>query len=321
MNIDLSKFIVSSKWEEALSSYKYLKSAQKCAERAYKDIIDSCGGLGSKVDMLLGIGNKLKFLLNIRRRHLEELKLLSSYSDTGKQLVFSNLLYELTKYGEYKTGAYTWCSSAAKWTSRGMVHARNMDWPLNILKGRTMELNFHGATAGSFTSITFPGYTGILTGIAPERFSASINMMCEDYGVSLRGKPVSFLLREMFEQCEDYDEAVEFLEGSDVFAPALIHLVGIDEGENAVVGVMPKEYENFTYEDDGSGLCITNHIPDSDFDDEEYDVDSVERLDFLNEEIENVKSMDAAHRMMRKIRNEDTKHTVTMCASTGEYMM
>ncbi len=320
IEIDLSKFLVKSQWEEALDNNKYLLTAQKLAEEAYMDLIDSCGAFGSKIDKLLAVTNQFKCLLNIRSRHLKELKLLSKFSGSGRELVFSNLTYELTKYGEHKA-ACTWCSSAAVWTKSGMVHTRNMDWPLNGLKKNTIELEFHGAPAGSFTAITFPGFSGILTGIAPKRFSASVNMMIEDYGVSLRGKPIAFLLREVFEECEDYTDAVEFLENSDAFAPGFIHIVGTEEGENSVVGVMPKEYENFTYEDDGTGLCVTNHIPDSDFDDDEYEVDSVERLDFLNSEIENVRSMDKAHHLMRKIKNEDTKHTVTMCASTGEYIL
>jgi len=320
MEINLEKFFIKDQWEEILNNKKYLAVAQKLAKTAYKDLIDSCGTFGFSLDKMLTITNKFKCFLNIKRRYLKELKLLSILSNSGKDLVLSNLIYELTKYGEYKYN-FTWCSSAAVYTKSGMVHTRNMDWPMDELKRKTIELEFHGAKAGSFTAITFPGYTGVLTGIAPDRFSASINMMIEDYGISLRGKPISFILREVFEECESYEDAVEFLEHSDSFAPGFIHIVGIEEGENNVIGIMPKEYQNFTYEDDGTGLCITNHIPDSDFDDEEWEVDSVERLDFLNSEIENVKNMEQAHRMMRKIKNEDTKHTITMCANTGEYII
>src|SRR5579863_3607210 len=51
---------------------------------------------------------------------------------------------------------------------------RTLDWPFHGL-GRHTELAHMSGEAGDFVSVTWPGYVGVLTAMAPQRFAACIN--------------------------------------------------------------------------------------------------------------------------------------------------
>jgi len=83
-----------------------------------------------------------------------------------------------------------------------------MDWAIEELGPLSIEIEFIGRR-GRFTTMSWPGYIGVLQGVAKGRFSATINFAPED-GVGPQWPP-SFLLREAFETCDSFDEAVELL--------------------------------------------------------------------------------------------------------------
>ena len=51
---------------------------------------------------------------------------------------------------------------------------RTLDWPLDGL-GRTAVVSRHQASAGPYFNVTWPGFAGITTAMAPGRFAAAIN--------------------------------------------------------------------------------------------------------------------------------------------------
>ena len=103
---------------------------------------------------------------------------------------------------------------------------------------------------GDFFSVTWPGYVGVLTAMAPRRFAASLNqapmwrrtrhrwLRPFDHAINtLRASGVSCispdqLLRRAFEECEDFASARHLLEVTPVARPAIYTLVGcaLDQG-------------------------------------------------------------------------------------------
>src|SRR4051794_297087 len=66
------------------------------------------------------------------------------------------------------------CTALADEAAGGPVLRRTLDWPFPGL-GRLVEVTRQRGTAGEFLNVTWPGFAGVLTAVAPGRFAASIN--------------------------------------------------------------------------------------------------------------------------------------------------
>jgi hypothetical protein len=72
-------------------------------------------------------------------------------------------------------GAYAFgCTALADDGPDGPVLRRTLDWPFPGL-GRLVEVVRQRGPAGDFLNVTWPGFAGVLTAVAPGRFAASIN--------------------------------------------------------------------------------------------------------------------------------------------------
>jgi hypothetical protein len=98
----------------------------------------------------------------------------------------------------------------------------------------TVIWHFQGAPAGDYYNIGWPGYVGMISGMAPGRFSATLNQAFP-LGIPNLQWPPSHLLRHVFECASDYDEAIAILEAAKVCFPAFIMLVGTKAGQAAIV--------------------------------------------------------------------------------------
>lgn len=130
---------------------------------------------------------------------------------------------------------------------------RTLDWPFHGL-GRHAEVARMQGAAGDFFSITWPGYVGALTALAPSRFAACVNqapMPRRTIHRWLRGydfarnaymvwqsddlMPPDQLLRQTFELCPDFPAARRMLESTPVSRPVIYVLVGCAAGERCVI--------------------------------------------------------------------------------------
>ena len=75
----------------------------------------------------------------------------------------------------FLNGSYQWgCTTMARDEDGVPWLVRTLDWPFPGL-GRHVEIAHKWGEAGEFYSVTWPGYVGALTAMAPGRFAASIN--------------------------------------------------------------------------------------------------------------------------------------------------
>jgi hypothetical protein len=130
---------------------------------------------------------------------------------------------------------------------------RTLDWPFHGLGRHAEVARMHGP-AGDFFSITWPGYVGALTAMAPSRFAACVNqapMRRHTMHRWLRGydlarnayavwrsddlMPPDQLLRQAFELCDGFTAARRLLETTPVSRPAIYVLVGCAAGERCVI--------------------------------------------------------------------------------------
>lgn len=153
----------------------------------------------------------------------------------------------------FLNGCYQWgCTALAREQGGTPWLARTLDWPFPGL-GRYVEVARIRGVAGDFDSVTWPGYVGVLSALAPARFAACVNQApmwrrtrrpwLRPYDIALnalqtwaiRFTPPDHLLREVFETCESYEEARHRLETTPVARPAIYILVGCRPGERCVI--------------------------------------------------------------------------------------
>src|ERR1700685_2360705 len=134
--------------------------------------------------------------------------------------------------------SYQWGCTARACQQNGVPWLiRTLDWPFNGL-GRHAEIARMRGAGGDFFSVTWPGYVGVLTAIAPQRFAASLNqapmgrrtrhrwLRPFDHAINtLRASGVSCispdqLLRRAFEECEDFASPRHPQEGAARARPA-----------------------------------------------------------------------------------------------------
>jgi hypothetical protein len=126
---------------------------------------------------------------------------------------------------------------------------RTLDWPLGGL-GRTLVVAKRTAAAGAYYDVTWPGFVGVATAMAPGRFSAAINQppmrrltpSCALDWVLNRWRawrshalPPSHLLRRVFDECRTYAEAKAMLSSEPICIPAFFTLSGMAPGEGCVI--------------------------------------------------------------------------------------
>lgn len=145
------------------------------------------------------------------------------------------------------------CTSLARDEAGVPWLVRTLDWPFHGL-GRHVEVAHMRGASGDFFSITWPGYVGALTAMAPSRFAASINQaplrrrfrhrLLRPHDIVINAVtsmvdggriPPDQLLRLVFESCDDFAAARRTLESAPVARPVIFTLVGCAAGERCVI--------------------------------------------------------------------------------------
>ncbi|HUC48822.1 MAG TPA: hypothetical protein VMA30_05500 [Xanthobacteraceae bacterium] len=150
--------------------------------------------------------------------------------------------------------SYQWGCTARVGEESGLPWLlRTLDWPFAGL-GRYAEVAQMRGPCGDFYSVTWPGYVGALTAMAPQRFAACVNqapmrrrtahrwLRGYDFAVNAAAiwrsdnlMPPDQLLRQVFEVCDDYVSARRMLETVPVARPVIYSLVGVKAKDSCIV--------------------------------------------------------------------------------------
>ena len=141
--------------------------------------------------------------------------------------------------------SYEWaCTTAAV----GSQMMRVLDWRFDGM-GRELVLAKHRSTAGEWLNVTWPGFVGVLTALAPGRFAAALNqaplrrrtgLLPVDWLIDRvkvnrsRAVPATHLLRLAFETCRNFNQAVALLRDTPIALPAMFAVSG-PEGQAAII--------------------------------------------------------------------------------------
>lgn len=225
--------------------------------------------------------------------------------------------------------SYEWsCTSAvgAPPSGRGNRLLRTLDWPLNGL-GRNVVVARHEGDAGPWFNVTWPGFVGVATGMAPGRFAAAINQppmkqytpSCWlDWAVERAAvwrrhfTPPVHLLRRVFETARDYDAARRMLTETPIAMPAFFSLSGVRPGEGCVI----ERTATAAYvRDDDGRASIANHWIAGGFDGRLRGHDSPGRYALMEQRRDGVE--DGFDWVVPPILNPTTRLAVTANAGMG----
>ncbi|MBK8173884.1 MAG: hypothetical protein IPK66_00850 [Rhodospirillales bacterium] len=214
-------------------------------------------GMPASVALMDLAGARLESLMDRGRRHYGEAALAAADWLSSRWLARTGNPYReeiaLVAARLGRSGAvmlnmsYEWSCTAGVAFERstgGMRLRRTLDWPLDGL-GRNVIVARQAGTAGAYYSVTWPGYVGVLTGMAPGRFSAAINQpplrrvtsaRRLDWIIARAGVwrsaslPPPHLLRQVFDECRTYEEAKQALIETQLCTAAFFSLVGPKQG-------------------------------------------------------------------------------------------
>src|SRR5262252_2998448 len=179
----------------------------------------------------------------------------------------------------FLNNSYQWCCTARACEQDATPWlARTLDWPCDGL-GRHVEVARMAGSAGEFFNVTWPGFVGVLTAMAPGRFAAAINQAplrrrtrhpwlrpvdlaanAVRTWVNVRHMPPDHLLRLAFETCTSYAEARRLLERVPVARPVIFTLAGCAPGERCVI---ERTEEGFATHDDTVAANDWRHSVDA----------------------------------------------------------
>jgi hypothetical protein len=163
---------------------------------------------------------------------------------------------------------------------------RILDWPIHGLGGAIVVAK-HRSAPGPWYNVTWPGFVGVLTGMAPGRFAIAYNQAPIRWHTGLwpidwllerihlgprRAIPATHLIRRTFETCRTYTEAFRLLKETPIAYTGLITLAGAD-GEAAII----ERVEDLAFVHDGPG-AIPNHWLNPDWRGHPRGIDSPGRL-------------------------------------------
>lgn len=154
--------------------------------------------------------------------------------------------------GHFLNVSFEWsctCGVAADPAGSGMRLLRVLDWPLQGLGDGLVAVRQRGR-AGDFISLTWPGFVGVVTALAPGRFAAALNQApIPSHGMGWMGDwaaervavwrnrevPPMHLLRQVMEDCPTYRDARHALAHTPVAIGGLFTLAGTQPGEGCVI--------------------------------------------------------------------------------------
>ena len=239
---------------------------------------------------------------------------------------------------------YCLSGCAAQDSPNGPILARNLDWPMPLLRDLLINVVFVKGGHVVFTSTTFVGYVGCLTGSKPRAFAVSVNFratvdmdggfrqLAPVFGQSImaaaRGAwPVSMLVRRCLEEDTDFAQAVGSLSHSKLIAPTYITVAGCLHGQGVCITrdrAAPVARRNQWLEH-GDVVQCNMDAWDRDADKDEAMGESLLRRELARQLLRAIPPAQVGFPTLRRvleaypIGNEVTIHYAIMCPATAQH--
>jgi predicted choloylglycine hydrolase len=168
--------------------------------------------------------------------YLAELDGLATRLEVSRpSILLANLYYDALK--TYLMA----CTAFALDTPNGPIHARNLDWHSENarLARHTRRVTLQRGGRPRALLASWPGFTGVLSGVAPGRFAVTLNSVLSDDPPELAA-PIVYVLRRLLEEAASFREAVDELTRVSVASDSLLLVTGTRPGELVVIERAPR---------------------------------------------------------------------------------
>jgi hypothetical protein len=126
------------------------------------------------------------------------------------------------------------CTAGVRWVEGlGMVHVRNLDWPLASMGAATRLFRFHRGER-EFVSVGVPAQVGVFSGMLPGAYSVTINWAPPVAFPSFELGP-AFLLRDTLETRDTYEAAVRNLSETPLSTSVFYTVCGTAKDQACVI--------------------------------------------------------------------------------------
>ena len=173
----------------------------------------------------------------VPKAYLDEINCVRKFCDfTENQLLITNLYYDALKF-------VFGCTSFTYVNQKEKIHARNLDWwsEKDALKKFSKIFHFKKANEIIYSSVGWPGFIGILSGMRRNAFSITLNAVLSNEGPNL-APPITFLIRQILEFEADYDSAVKKLCQTPIASDCLLMIVGKKPHQACVIERTPTKF-------------------------------------------------------------------------------
>jgi hypothetical protein len=277
------------------------------------DMLDTCYKFYTKPVLAAADGKSRRWLHRTNQPYRDDVDYIAAA--IGRKGIYTlNLSYE-----------WACTTTAIDDTQNGGVKLwRALDWPIPGMADKVVVAKQTGK-AGDFWNITYPGFAGMLQGMAENRFSIAINQAPQpkkwgffplDWLAARRGTfkskamPAPFLLRKVFEECATFDEAVDMLAKTPLCVPAIFTIAGTKPGEHRVIERLHNQA--VVHKDN---FCVSNHWLNGEWKATERAVYSKERQAHM---AENAKQYNGDFDwLVFPVLNEETRLAFEANAKTG----
>ena len=242
-------------------------------------------------------------------------------------LALMNCSYEISHIWEEMT-QFGCTAGAKKVPGEGMVHVRNMDWPVENI-GRATRIFRFVKKDYEFITVGVLGMVGVLSAMVPGKFSVTLNW-APPLGYPVIAHNPAVLLREALEECDgDFCDFLRIIRSTPLATPAFYFICTTSSA--FVVERLQNQSILRKCRRPGEPLAQANHFHDvfrqyngaikiDDGDGTVY-AHSVEREELLRRALRSGKDVDDAIDALDRdpVCNDESYQQMLFCPESGEY--
>lgn len=239
------------------------------------------------------------------------------------EVLLLNCAYEMSHLGVGMNSIFG-CTAGVVKTESGPMHVRSMDWPLPGIGPATRIFRFHNHGERPFYSVGVSGYVGVLSGMLPGGYSVTLNWAPPVERPTFDFGP-AFLIREVLETCDTYEEAVDALSGTKLSTSVFFTVCGVENNQACTIertreDVAVRKIRNNVITQ-GNHHVARKFKSNNDYEEPDLLEDSEERAAVLREALLELDTGDleeiAGSLDTEPVQNEDSYQQMAFCPRTG----
>lgn len=171
------------------------------------------------------------------------------------------------------------CSSFATWGSQSedstLIVGRNFDFYVGDEFSKNKEVSFYSPKDGyKYASVSWPGMTGVLSGMNEKGLTVSINAAKSTMPTSAK-TPISLLVREILQYASNIEEAYSIAQKRQTFVAESILVGSAKDKKAAIIEKSPDAIALYEVQDGKQRIICTNHFQSDTFKDDERNVENI----------------------------------------------